>query len=25
MKLDDDDDDAAAGDVLYVGGKPLFI
>ncbi|MBA2543915.1 MAG: hypothetical protein H0V17_30005 [Deltaproteobacteria bacterium] len=25
MKLDDDDDDAAAGDVLFVGGKPLFI
>ena len=25
MKLDEDDEDAAAGDVLYVGGKPLFI
>ncbi len=25
MKLDEEDDDAAAGDVLYVGGKPLFI
>ena len=25
MKLDEEDDDAAAGDVLYIGGKPLFI
>jgi hypothetical protein len=25
MKLDADSSDAAAGDVLYVGGKPLFI
>jgi len=25
MRLDDEDDDAAAGDVLFVGSKPLFI
>src|SRR5690606_10054487 len=25
MKLDDDDAEAAADDVLFVGGKPLFI